>query len=181
MSFEAFRALIQETAQRTGYDAALLAAQAWQESRFNPMAVSKAGARGIMQFMPGTWTWAQQMGWAPKGADIHDPALNLLAGVRYMQWLLNRYKGAADPLPLALAGYNAGQGTVDKAISAAGRTDWDGIRSRMPAETQGYVPVIMGRVAFYQSAFGVAKVAIPGAAVGLLLFLVTLLLRKGIA
>lgn len=178
MSFEDFRSLIHETAQRQGYDAAALAAQAWQESRFNPMAVSKAGARGIMQFMPGTWTWAQQMGWVPKGADVHDPALNLLAGVRFMQWLLNRYKGAADPLPLALAGYNAGQGTVDKAISSAGRTDWDGIRARLPAETQAYVPLIMGRVAFYRSAFGAAKVAIPGLAVGLLVFLGTVLLRR---
>lgn len=181
MSFETFRALIAETAGRTGYDAALLAAQAWQESRFNPVAVSPAGARGLMQFMPKTWVWAQEMGWVPKGANITDPALNLLGGVRYMQWLLNRYKGAADPLPLALAAYNAGQGTVDKAISATKRTDWDGVRTHLPGETQGYVPVILGRVAFYRSAFGVAKVAIPGLAVGLLLFLVTVLLRRGLA
>lgn len=170
MSFADFQGIIRSTAARLGYDAAVLAAQAWQESRFNPDAVSPAGARGLMQFMPSTWAWAQGMGWVPSGAYIGDPVLSLQGGVRYMRWLLDRYRSAATPLPLALAAYNAGQGTVDKAMQASRRTDWEGVQGHLPAETRAYVPAILGRVPFYRAIYGAAKVAIPGLAVGLLGF-----------
>lgn len=181
MSFADFQGLIQATAARLGYDPAVLAAQAWQESRFNPYAVSPAGARGIVQFMPGTWAWAQDMGWIPRGANIEDPAMNLQAAVHFMGWLLNRYKSAADPLPLALAAYNAGPGNVDKAINATQRTDWDGIRANLPAETQGYVPVIMGRIGYFRDLIGVAAFALPTAGLVVLGLLAFIVLRRGLA
>lgn len=181
MAFETYRALIAELAAARGYDAAVLAAQIWQESRFNPMAVSPAGARGLMQFMPKTWEWARTMGWVPRGANINDPGLNIQAGIRYMQWLLTRYRAATHPLQLALAGYNCGQGNVDKAISSSGRSDWDGVKPFLPAETRDYVPKIMNRIATYRAVYGAAKAALPGVAIGLIAILVTLLLRRGIS
>jgi soluble lytic murein transglycosylase-like protein len=73
------------------------------ESGFQPDAVSAKGAIGLMQLMPQT---AQDL-----GADPHDPAQNVDAGVRYLRDLLTRYHGG---LWHALAAYNAGAGAVDK-------------------------------------------------------------------
>jgi soluble lytic murein transglycosylase-like protein len=73
------------------------------ESGFQADAVSPKGAIGLMQLMPST---AQDL-----GADPHDPAQNVDAGVRYLRDLLNRYDWG---LWRALAAYNAGPGAVDK-------------------------------------------------------------------
>ena len=68
----------------------------------NPAALSAAGARGLLQVMPGT---ARELGLT---ADI--PAANVLAGARYLRLLLDRYGN----LDLALAAYNAGPATIDR-------------------------------------------------------------------
>lgn len=172
MSILTFASLVRTVADRYGYDAALLAAQAEAESAGNPKALSSAGAMGLMQFMPGTW---QDYG---QGKDPNDAEASLDAGVRYMKHLLARYASAASPVELALAAYNAGPGNVDKAIKATNRTDWAGIAAALPAETQGYVPRIMGFVSTFRAAFGVAKVAIPGLALGIAGLLGFLLLRR---
>lgn len=145
MSFERFRPLILQTAQRTGYDAALLAAQAWKESRFNPNARSWAGARGLMQFMPGTWAGLQRLGWVPATATPENPAWSLEAAVRLMRQLMSRYRNAPDPLPLALAAYNAGTSKVDRAIRAAGSMAWAYMKAHLPRETQAYIPAIQNQ------------------------------------
>lgn len=150
MSFQRFKGMIVETARRTGYDAALLAAQAWKESRFNPLAVSMAGARGLMQFMPSTWEGIKRLGWVPANATPEHPAWSLEAAVRLMRQLLARYRNAPDPLPLALAAYNAGHGRVDKAIRAAGSLVWSQIRFHLPKETQSYIPAILGQAAVFR-------------------------------
>lgn len=181
MNFLDLKPLMASLAQAHGYDGALLAGQAWQESRFNPDALSPAGARGLMQFMPSTWAWAQDMGWIPRGADITDPTLNLQAGIRYMQWLLQRYAGAAEPLSLALAAYNAGQKKVDDAIKATGRTDWAGIKASLKPETQGYVPAILDRATFYKTAFVAGAVGLGGAGIAILAFLAFVVLRRVMA
>ena len=88
-------------AQRWNVSAALLAAQAYKESGFNPFARSPAGAEGIAQFMPGT---AAGYGLA----NPYDPTTAIDAQAHMMRDLLRRF-GAVD---LALAAYNAGPARV---------------------------------------------------------------------
>ncbi|HWQ08501.1 MAG TPA: lytic transglycosylase domain-containing protein [Holophaga sp.] len=150
MSFESFKDLILEKAERFGYDSALLAAQIWKESGFNPLAQSWAGAQGLIQIMPATWRGMQRLGWVSYSDSPTDPDANLEGGVRLMAQLLQRYRNASSPVQLALAAYNAGYPRVDKAIKARGRTDWAGVKSALPYQTQAYVPAILGRVAQYR-------------------------------
>ena len=116
---------IAESATRHGLDPLLIYSVMHQESSFKQRAISHKGARGLMQLMPGT---AARFG----VTNIFDPKQNIDAGSRYMKWLLNRFQG---DLSLALAGYNAGEGAVDK-------YGW-----RIPpyAETQEYVRRISRR------------------------------------
>lgn len=172
MAFLDLKPLIEAAARAYGYDAALLAAQAHQESAFRPDATSPAGAQGLMQFMPATWReWGN-------GLDPFDPAASIDAGIRYMQMLLSRYRGAADPEALALAAYNCGMGNVDNAIRKTRRTDWPGIAPALPAETKAYVPAILSRRTFYRTIF---TVGIGGAATGAVILLAVLVLRRLIA
>jgi hypothetical protein len=92
---------ISRAAQRWNVGAALLAAQLWQESRFNPFARSSAGAQGIAQFMPDTAK-------AYNLADSFDGEAAILAQAHLMHDLLGQF----GSVPLALAAYNAGAGAV---------------------------------------------------------------------
>jgi soluble lytic murein transglycosylase-like protein len=96
--------LIARTAEQHELDPALLTAVAQVESAFDPLAVSPKGARGLLQLMPET---AERFG----VEDPFDAADNVEGGARYLRWLLERYDGRTD---LALAGYNAGEGAVDR-------------------------------------------------------------------
>ena len=96
--------LIGRTARRHELDPALLAAIAEIESAFDPQAVSPAGACGLLQLMPDT---AARFG----VSDVFDVAQNVEGGARYLSWLLQRFGGRTE---LALAGYNAGEGAVER-------------------------------------------------------------------
>lgn len=98
------RTLAAETAKRHGLDPALVLAVVSVESGFRPDAVSRKGAQGLMQLMPGT---ARELG----VKDPLDPAANLDGGTRYLNALLQQYKG---DLKRALAAYNAGAGAVKR-------------------------------------------------------------------
>lgn len=114
--------MLASAAQRWNVSAALLAAQLYAESNFNPNTVSSAGAQGIAQFMPGT---AQSYGLD----DPFDPASAIDAQARMMRDLLRQF----GTVPLALAAYNAGPGAVQR---------YGGIPPY--AETQAYVAKILG-------------------------------------
>lgn len=100
-----------------GLPAPVLAAQLKQESGFNPNARSPAGAQGIAQFMPGTWkTWATDAD-GDGAASPLDPPDAITAQGRFMCSLLKKAKRSGypgEPIELALAGYNAGWGAVQK-------------------------------------------------------------------
>lgn len=118
--------MISRAAQRWSVGAALLGAQIWQESKFNPRAVSGAGAAGISQFMVGT---AAAYGLSP--AERFDPEKSIMAQAHHMHDLLRQF----GSVPLALAAYNAGSGNVSRCMCIP----------PFP-ETQGYVAAILGKL-----------------------------------
>ena len=96
--------IIFHAGERAGVDPRFIHAVIQQESKYDPDALSPMGARGLMQLMPGT----------AKRFDCNNPkdqACNVEAGTKYLAWLLKRFNG---DVKLALAGYNAGEGAVDK-------------------------------------------------------------------
>ena len=101
-----FRPAFAAAATDTNLPLGLLTAVAEVESRFRPGAQSKAGAQGLLQVMPTTAAELQ--------LDAADSSSNVLAGARYLQWLLARF-GSTD---LALAAYNAGPTAVARAGGA---------------------------------------------------------------
>lgn len=105
VSQDEIKGIVQEAADRHQIDPALVHAMIEQESAWNPNAVSRKGALGLMQLMPGT---AAELG----VTEPFDPTQNIDAGVRYLRLLLERFKGDLDK---TLAAYNAGGGTVDRA------------------------------------------------------------------
>jgi hypothetical protein len=117
-----FHDAIVRASQRWNVGAALLSAQIYAESNFNPFAQSPAGAQGIAQFMPGT---AQSMGLQ----NPFDPEEAIDAQAHLMRDLLRRF----GSVPLALAAYNAGAGAVEQ---------YGGIPPY--AETRAYVAKIIG-------------------------------------
>jgi len=95
---------IKEVADRHGVRADLVAAVIEAESEFNPRAVSRRGARGLMQLMPKT---AATLG----VDDPFDPKANIEAGVKHLRAMMDRFD---NNIPLALAAYNAGEVAVIK-------------------------------------------------------------------
>jgi soluble lytic murein transglycosylase-like protein len=118
-------ALVRESAARHGLDPCLVLSVMKAESGFNKTAVSVKGASGLMQLMPAT---AARFG----VKNIFDQRENVLAGARYLRWLLDRFDG---DVRLALAGYNAGEGAVE----------FYGYKIPPYLETQNYVRIIYGR------------------------------------
>lgn len=123
-SNDRFDSIIEAAAARHGVDPSLIKAIIHTESDFNPYARSHAGAQGLMQLMPAT---ADRFG----VYNVYDPEANINAGTKYIAWLINRY---AHNLSFALAGYNAGEGNVDK---------YNGIPPF--SETQNYVRKVLDR------------------------------------
>ncbi len=116
--------IILEAGEKQGVDPRFIHAVIWQESKYKVDARSHAGAQGLMQLMPAT---AKRFGCE----HPENPEENIAAGTKYLSWLLKRFAGNVE---LALAGYNAGEGSVDK---------YDGIPPYN--ETQNYVKIISKR------------------------------------
>ena len=101
-----FGALLYEAAKRHDLHPRIVVELARAESNFRATAVSYKGAVGILQLMPAT---GRRFGL--ERAELFDPKKNAEAGARYFSWLLRRF---GDDLSKALAGYNAGEGAVDR-------------------------------------------------------------------
>ncbi len=117
-----FDAIIQNAARRYDVDFSLLKAIIRAESSFDPQAISRKGARGLMQIMPQNFGTLDIQ-------DPFDPEQNIMGGTRYFRSLLDRYQGKVS---LTLAAYNAGPTAVDR-------------YRRIPpyAETQDYVQKVL--------------------------------------
>ena len=131
--------IIYRAGGRHGIDPRFIHAVIWQESKYKSKALSHAGAQGLMQLMPAT---ARRFGCT----DPHDMASNVEAGTKYLRWLLKRFNG---DVALTLAGYNAGEGAVDK---------YHGVPPY--SETQNYVRKIVANYGktFHPVKFNEAKV-----------------------
>ncbi|MEP6741266.1 MAG: lytic transglycosylase domain-containing protein [bacterium] len=135
---------IVDSAQRYGIDPRILRVLCYLESRYRLEAVSPKGARGPMQFMPETASrYALQ--------NPHDPKTAIDAGARYFRDLLRRYDGK---IPLALAAYNAGEGTVDAFLTGHSLRLANG-RVINPAKTiTGGIPPYRETQEYVRSAIG---------------------------
>ncbi len=122
--------IIKKAQKRYGVEFSLIKAVIKIESSFNPKAVSKKGAKGLMQIMPMNYKTLSVK-------DPFDPSDDIMGGTLYLQRLLRRYK---YKLPLVLAAYNAGPEAVDK-------------YKRIPpyAETQNYVRQVMKMYSQYKT------------------------------
>ena len=129
---EQYREAVEKAADTAGLPVSIIAAQIQQESGWNPNAASPVGARGISQFMPGTW---EQWG---NGKDPFDPFAGIDAQGRYMKHLGDTIADLAsnekEKIQFTLAAYNAGAGNVQK---YAGIPPFE--------ETRHYVETIMGK------------------------------------
>jgi soluble lytic murein transglycosylase-like protein len=104
LNLDAFREEVARASMEHGIDPALVRAIMHAESAFRPNVVSHKGAQGLMQLIPAT---AERFG----VSDAFDPSQNIDGGARYLAWLLKRFDG---DIQLAAAGYNAGEGAVDR-------------------------------------------------------------------
>ncbi|HEV2282596.1 MAG TPA: transglycosylase SLT domain-containing protein [bacterium] len=140
---------ITQAASRDGVDPYLIAGVIREESRFDPAAVSSAGAYGLMQLMPGTaQSTARSLGMtSPDQRGLADPATNIALGAAVLKAELMRF-GRVD---LALAAYNAGPNAVRGWRAARPGADPDTFVEEIPySETRGYVKTVQQSAAMYR-------------------------------
>jgi len=144
---------IRAAAARYHVDPTLVKAVVWRESRFRPGARGTKGEIGLMQVQE----WAAQE-WADaehiKGFQhecCSDPKTNTLAGTYYLSQLLKRYARTDNPVPYALAAYNAGRGNVLKWNTGAAATESAVFIDQIGfPSTKQYVKAIMRRQRLYR-------------------------------
>jgi soluble lytic murein transglycosylase len=137
-----WRSEVTAAAQRVGLDPFLVAALVREESSYHPRALSRAGARGLMQLMPSTARpMAEHRGLAFAGGELlDDPGANIEIGTAFLASLLRQFK---DPR-LAVAAYNAGPGRVRQWWQARQTSDIEAFVEQIPYdETRQYVKRVM--------------------------------------
>ena len=153
--FQQYDQLIQATAAANGLDPMLLKAVVWRESRFDPQKLGAANERGLMQVSQlAAREWAKENHLANfQVEELFDPATNLKAGSWYLHRAIGHWQQMPDPIPFALAEYNAG---ASRAVRWAGG---EGARPISAHEfqrnidfpgTKSYVQSILERYHFYQ-------------------------------
>jgi membrane-bound lytic murein transglycosylase F len=145
-----FRPLFEQASERTGLDWRLLAAVSYQESHWNPRAVSPTGVRGLMMLTNRT---ARQLGIE----DRNDPRQSVSGGARYLRSMIERLPERIehpDRLWLALAAYNIGLGHLEDARVLTERQGGDPDRW---ADVRGRLPLLTQKKYFSQTRFGYAR------------------------
>jgi soluble lytic murein transglycosylase len=146
-------------ARKYGVDPAIIKAVMWQESRFDAAAVGRVGEIGLMQITePTALEWAGDTGVTNFAHQmLFDPALNTSCGTWYLAKLLRRYPRADDPLPYALADYNAGRMHVLRwAKDSAATNSADFLAAMTFPGTRKYIEAVMARRPQYTDDFPTA-------------------------
>jgi len=147
---------IRAAARRYGVEPALIKAIVWRESRFDPRAQGRAEEVGLMQLRDlaaQEWADAEQIE-SFSHEHCFDPATNTLAGTWYLRKLLRRYARTDNPIPYALADYNAGRGNVLKWNGGSAATNSAVFTAQIGFPgTQEYVESVMRRYAHYRPVF----------------------------
>jgi peptidoglycan lytic transglycosylase len=144
--------IIRQQAAAKELDPALIAAVIYQESKFRDR-TSSAGAKGMMQLMPGTAEFiAHKSGGTQfQLRDLGTPQVNIAYGSWYLRYLITRYNGNKM---LALAAYNAGESNVDQWVSKAGGADhFDAVRDIPFPETRAYVQNVLSKRSEYRHTY----------------------------
>jgi soluble lytic murein transglycosylase len=145
---------IAAAALRYHVDPALVKAVVWEESRFNPHDRGGAGELGLMQVREAAfleWASAEHLTNFDHTACL-DPATNTLVGAWYLKKILLRYKQADNPLPYALADYNAGRGNVLKWRTGSAMTNSAAFTGQIGFPgTKAYVLAVQKRYHHYRA------------------------------
>ncbi len=128
-----FRVIVKRASRRYGVPEALIYAVMRQESLFDPIAISRSDAKGLMQLLDSTARWqAERIGYELR--DVFDPETNVFLGTAYLRFLIDLWDG---DLVRAIASYNAGQGAVSRWVDY--RDDFLFIETIPYDETRNYV------------------------------------------
>lgn len=162
--FHRYDALIADAAHRHGADPMLIKAVIWRESRFRPDKEGTSGERGLMQIgQAAAGEWAKSEGVGQLGPDqLFDAKTNIEAGTWLLARAIKRWQDTDNPIPFALAEYNAGRSRVQRWVAAANDKDRDPARPGNQLtggdlqaaigfpSTKQYVEDVQGRMQFYR-------------------------------
>jgi soluble lytic murein transglycosylase len=145
--------IILQAAHRYSVDPALIKAVVWRESQFDPAARGRAGEKGLMQVGEAAayeWVEAEQIRLFHP-AQLFDPKQNTLAGTWYLSKLLARYPETDNPIPYALADYNAGRKHVLRWNQGAAATNSSAFIEQIDfPTTKNYIMTVLERYDHYR-------------------------------
>jgi soluble lytic murein transglycosylase len=153
--FQKHDALIRAVAAEYQVDPMLVKAVVWRESRFDAQKFGTAGERGLMQVREqaaGEWVREKKVG-NFRGEELFDPKTNLEAGTWYLRRAIEHWQNQSNPVPFALAEYNAG---ASRALRWAGGDDSKPVAAKVFLNnidfpgTRKYVDSILARYKFYK-------------------------------
>ncbi len=149
---------LRQAAQEEGLDPALVAALILQESSFDANALSRAGARGLMQVMPATGRRiARAKGQRYRRTALHDPETSIDFGTHYLRQMSERFSGAVEKV---LAAYNAGPHRVDAWTAVRGELPPEEFIEGIPfSETRTYVMIVLANREQYRRLYGLDRIA----------------------
>lgn len=150
--FQQYDRLISAVAVEHQLDPMLVKAVVWRESRFDREKVGSAGERGLMQVSPKAANeWAHEHKISDFKLDqLFDPKTNLEAGAWYLRRAVEHWQTQSEPLPFALAEYNAGASRAQRWVGANGITTSEFLGNIDFPATRSYVKSILDRYAFYK-------------------------------
>jgi len=155
--YSRYDGLIANLSAKHGLDPLLVKAIVWRESAFHPDKIGTVGERGLMQVGEAAaedWARAQKIEtFMP--TDLFDAKTNLEVGIWYFKKALDRWKEKRNPIPFALAEYNAGRTRVDRWVTETGRGEQATARDLMLTidfpTTRRYIEDITSRYRYYQA------------------------------